>query len=98
MGFRSDEPDRAALRHTTIPRCVAESASRPSPFRCQNQATSGLNMSIAPPVERLNAILARHDIVMATLNAGPDTETFVSLSRELAELDPVVAAIRAYQA
>jgi peptide chain release factor 1 len=55
-------------------------------------------MSLAPPVERLNAILARHDIVMATLNAGPEPETFVALSRELAELDPVVAAIRAYQA
>ena len=55
-------------------------------------------MSIAPPTDRLAAILARHDIVMATLNAGPDPETFVALSRELAELDPVVGAIRAYQA
>jgi len=55
-------------------------------------------MSIAPPQERLHAILARHDIVMATLNAGPDPETFVALSRELAELDGVVAAIRAYHA
>jgi hypothetical protein len=45
-------------------------------------------MSITPPVERLNAILTRHDIVMATLNAGPDPEAFVALSRELAELDP----------
>jgi peptide chain release factor 1 len=55
-------------------------------------------MSIAPPPDRLNAILARHDIITATLNAGPDPETFVSLSRELAELDGVVAAIRAYHA
>ncbi|HZH51070.1 MAG TPA: peptide chain release factor 1 [Microvirga sp.] len=55
-------------------------------------------MSIAPPSERLNAILARHEIITATLNAGPDPETFVSLSRELAELDDVVAAIRAYRA
>jgi peptide chain release factor 1 len=55
-------------------------------------------MSIAPPQERLHAILARHDIVMATLNAGPEPETFVALSRELAELDGVVDAIRAYQA
>lgn len=54
-------------------------------------------MSIAPPSERLNAILARHEIITATLNAGPDPETFVSLSRELAELDDVVAAIRSYQ-
>jgi peptide chain release factor 1 len=55
-------------------------------------------MSIAPPAERLSAILARHDIVMATLNAGPDPESFVALSRELAELDPVVESIRAYLA
>jgi peptide chain release factor 1 len=55
-------------------------------------------MSIAPPADRLAAILARHDIVTATLNAGPDPEAFVALSRELAELEPVVAAIRAYQA
>ena len=55
-------------------------------------------MSIAPPHDRLNAILARHDIIMATLNAGPDPETFVALSRELSELDGVVGAIRAYHA
>jgi peptide chain release factor 1 len=55
-------------------------------------------MTIAPPSDRLNAILARHDIIMATLNAGPDPETFVALSRELAELDGVVEAIRAYRA
>ena len=55
-------------------------------------------MSIAPPAERLNAILARHDIVMATLNAGPDPESFVALSRELSELGPVVESIRAYRA
>ncbi len=55
-------------------------------------------MTIAPPSDRLNAILARHDIITATLNAGPDPETFVALSRELAELDGVVDAIRAYRA
>ncbi len=55
-------------------------------------------MSIAPPSERLDAILARHDIVMATLNAAPDAESIVTLSRELSELDPVVGAIRAYRA
>ncbi|WP_336487158.1 peptide chain release factor 1 [Methylobacterium nigriterrae] len=50
------------------------------------------------PSERLDAILARHDIVTATLSAGSaDSDTFVQLSRELADLDPVVAAIRAYR-
>jgi peptide chain release factor 1 len=35
---------------------------------------------------------------MAMLNAGPEPDAFVALSRELSELDPVVAAIRVYQA
>jgi peptide chain release factor 1 len=50
-----------------------------------------------PPSERLDAILARHDIITATLASGPDAETFVSLSRELAELTPIVEAIRGYR-
>src|SRR5918994_152952 len=55
-------------------------------------------MATAPPAERLDAILARHDIITATLASGPDANTFVSLSRELAELGGVVEAIRAYRA
>src|SRR5687768_6372562 len=53
-------------------------------------------MSFALPADRLDAIIARHGIISATLNAGPDPESFVALSREFAELDPVVGAIRAY--
>ena len=51
------------------------------------------------PSDRLDAILARHDIVTATL-ASPalDAEAVVQLSRELSDLDPVVAGIRAYRA
>jgi peptide chain release factor 1 len=52
----------------------------------------------APPLERLDAILARHAIVSATLNGAPDAGAFVALSRELAELDPVVEAIQVYRA
>src|SRR5215210_3831708 len=55
-------------------------------------------MITAPPAERLNAILARHANITATLNAAPDAETFVALSRELSDLDPVVEAIRHYRA
>jgi peptide chain release factor 1 len=55
-------------------------------------------MSLAPPTDRLDAILARHDIVTATLNAAPDGDTIVALSRELSELEGVAAAIRAYRA
>src|SRR5919205_690248 len=47
-------------------------------------------MTPAPPTERLDAILARHANVTATLYGAPDAETFVALSRELSDLDPVV--------
>lgn len=51
------------------------------------------------PSDRLDAILARHDIVTATLAAGSaESESIVQLSRELSELDGVVAAIHAYRA
>jgi peptide chain release factor 1 len=53
---------------------------------------------IAPPPDRLDAILGRHAVLTATLNAGPEPDAIVALSRELSELDPVVAAIRAYRA
>ncbi len=51
------------------------------------------------PSDRLDAILTRYDIVTATLSAGSaDSDTFVQLSRELSELEGVVAAIHAYRA
>ncbi len=51
------------------------------------------------PPERLDAVLARHDFVTAQLATGlGESETVVRLSRELSDLDPVVAAIRAYRA
>ena len=50
------------------------------------------------PAERLDAILARHEILTATLSAGgAEGESFVQLSRELSELDGVVAAIRDFR-
>ena len=51
------------------------------------------------PIERLDAVLARHDFVTARLATGTgESETVVQLSRELSDLDPVVAGIRAYRA
>lgn len=55
-------------------------------------------MSLTLPEDRLEAIVTRHAIVTATLSSGPDAETFVALSRELAELDPVVGAIAEWRA
>jgi len=49
------------------------------------------------PSAKLDAILARHAVITDRLAAGPDATTFVALSRELAELDPVVAALGDYR-
>lgn len=50
-----------------------------------------------PPEERLDAILARHAQLNATLSEGPDGATFARTSRELAALEPVAEAISAYK-
>jgi peptide chain release factor 1 len=50
------------------------------------------------PEQKLDALLARHAEVEAALSAQQNSETFVKLSREFAELDPVVDSIKAYRA
>jgi peptide chain release factor 1 len=57
-----------------------------------------MTIATALPPERLEAILARHANITDSLNRAPEADTFVSLSRELSDLGPVVEAIRAYQA
>ncbi len=47
------------------------------------------------PAERLNRLVARWQTVQGTLAAGADQESYVRLSREFAELDPIVATINA---
>ena len=49
------------------------------------------------PGNRLDAIVARFALAVAELSANPDRNTFVKLSREYAELKPVVDAVKAYQ-
>jgi peptide chain release factor 1 len=49
------------------------------------------------PQEKLDLILRRHAEISDRLSSGPDSTTYVALSRELAELDDVAAAIRAYR-
>jgi peptide chain release factor 1 len=49
------------------------------------------------PQDKLDLILRRHTEISDRLASGPDSATFVALSRELAELDEVAAAIRAYR-
>ena len=49
------------------------------------------------PHAKLDLILRRHEEVTARLNVGPDAASVVALSRELAETESLVAAIRAYR-
>ena len=49
------------------------------------------------PQDKLDLILRRHDEINGRLAANPDATTFVALSRELAGLEQVTAAIREYR-
>jgi peptide chain release factor 1 len=50
------------------------------------------------PQAKLDALLARHAMVEAELARQLAPETFVKLSRELAEINPVVDRVKAYRA
>jgi peptide chain release factor 1 len=47
---------------------------------------------------KLDALLQRHRLISDRLNHAPDAETIVALSKEMAEIGPVVDAIRALRA
>jgi peptide chain release factor 1 len=47
------------------------------------------------PAEKLDRLVSRWETVQGTLASGADQETYVRLSREFAELDPIVATINA---
>jgi peptide chain release factor 1 len=53
---------------------------------------------IALPQHRLDALLARHEMVESELASGLSADAYVKLSREFAELGPVAEAIKAYRA
>jgi peptide chain release factor 1 len=50
------------------------------------------------PVQKLNALVARHAVLERELAAAVPPETYVKLSREFAELAPVVEAVKSYRA
>ncbi|HEX2654852.1 MAG TPA: peptide chain release factor 1 [Xanthobacteraceae bacterium] len=50
------------------------------------------------PQTKLDALLIRHAAVQAELSGQPDRDTYVKLSREFAELSPVVDLIKTYRA
>ncbi len=53
---------------------------------------------IALPQHRLDALLARNDLVERELATNLGRDDYVKLSREFAELAPVIEAIKAYRA
>ena len=53
---------------------------------------------ITLPQQKLDALLARHALVESELATGLAAEAYVKLSREFAELSPVVDTIKAYRA
>ncbi len=53
-------------------------------------------MSLQLPQDRLDGIVARHAAAMAEINQATEAARTVELAKELAELDPVVAAIDAW--
>jgi peptide chain release factor 1 len=50
------------------------------------------------PDQKLNALVARHGTLERELTAVVPPETYVKLSREFAELTPVVEAVNSYRA
>ncbi len=50
------------------------------------------------PEQKLDALLTRHAEVEAALSGQHNSDTFVKLSREFAELEPIVESINAYRA
>jgi peptide chain release factor 1 len=50
------------------------------------------------PQTKLDALIARLTVVEADLAAQPDRQTYIKLSREFAELGPLVDTVKAYQA
>jgi peptide chain release factor 1 len=50
------------------------------------------------PQAKLDALIARQTTVEADLATQPDRQTYIKLSREFAELSPLVDTVKAYQA
>src|SRR3954465_15817022 len=50
-----------------------------------------------PPEQKLDALLARHKALESELATQVTPETYVKLSREFAELGPVIASVKTYR-
>ena len=54
-------------------------------------------MTVTLPQSKLDALVARLKTVESDLAGGPDRDTYVKLSREFSELQPLVESIRSYR-
>src|SRR6185437_9661679 len=50
------------------------------------------------PEQKLDALVERHALIERQMASGLAADAYVKLSREFAELSPVVGAVRAYRA
>src|SRR5450432_4341020 len=55
-------------------------------------------MTVTLPTSKLDALVSRLRTIEADLASGPDRDTYVKLSREFSELQPIVETIKNYRA
>ena len=84
-------------RHSAVPRAAGRQRLDPPQARGLRggRRTAAL---IALPQQKLDALLARHELVERELATNLSRDDYVKLSREFAELGPVIEAIKAYRA
>ena len=84
-------------RHFAFPRATGRQRLHPPQARGL-RGGRGAAALIALPQHRLDALLARHELVERELATNLARDDYVKLSREFSELGPVIEAIKAYRA
>src|SRR5476651_1012853 len=84
-------------RHPAFPRATGRQRVHPPQARGLRGGRGAATL-IALPQHRLDALLARHELVESELATNLSRDDYVKLSREFSELGPVIEAIKAYRA
>src|SRR4051812_36827154 len=74
---------------------MSRCASGSRPLRQPEDCSSDIPML---PQAKLDALVARHAEIQSELTGSPDRDTYVRLSREYAELGPLVDTVKTYRA
>ena len=94
--------DRQPGRQRADPRAAEglRGGARPAALirRARGELTWHDGKSIMLPEQKLDALVTRHKAIESELSTQLAPDTYVKLSREFAELEPVVEAIKAYRA